>query len=442
MQCHAIFGPPGTGKSTRLASEISILAPKYPNMAVMSFSRAAAQVLASKVNKNNIRFVGTIHSLAFNALNLSKSQVVQVEDFSEWYRGEPNEISWALSIGQYAYRHESMGLAEAYKNFSQGGWVVPFAIVEHIVDSYINWKRSYCLIDFDDMLIMARGKIEPFDVVVVDEAQDLSPIQWELIKSITKHHMIISGDDDQALFRWCGADPHGMLKIANTTEVLSQSYRVPRKAHALAESTIKQVTNRVGKRYSPIDLEGIIHIVNEYDPMKLKEPHTVLCRDKWTMKSIEEDIVACGLPYNSTKSLFHSAKMNLIKALFTEDIKNIQRLYRYLRPDLHQSVIEGHIPKGHWQDLIDYSKYTDDELNYMWIVDPLEEPKITLSTIHSFKGKEDDHIVLCSDCGPTVQSSVDNSLSYDDEIRVWYVGCTRTKNEMTIVGLNQFIHGV
>ena len=48
-----------------------------------------------------------------------------------------------------------------------------------------------------------------FDVVFIDEAQDLSQSQWNMARSIwdiNTRDTYIAGDDDQAIFRWAGAD--------------------------------------------------------------------------------------------------------------------------------------------------------------------------------------------------------------------------------------------
>ena len=47
-----------------------------------------------------------------------------------------------------------------------------------------------------------------FKVVFIDEAQDLSPIQWmmyDILKS-NAEDVYLAGDDDQAIYAWAGAD--------------------------------------------------------------------------------------------------------------------------------------------------------------------------------------------------------------------------------------------
>ena len=71
----------------------------------------------------------------------------------------------------------------------------------HDLDQY---KKDYNLIDFTDMIIefIKADRSPRFDVVFIDEAQDLSLSQWDMARSIwdkTKD-TYIAGDDDQAIF--------------------------------------------------------------------------------------------------------------------------------------------------------------------------------------------------------------------------------------------------
>jgi superfamily I DNA/RNA helicase len=59
------------------------------------------------------------------------------------------------------------------------------------------------------------------------------------------------------------------------------------------------------------------------------------------------------------------------------------------------------------------------------------EPVVSVSTIHGAKGHEADHVVLYNQMsGRTEESYIRNP---DQEHRVWYVGATRAKEELTIV---------
>ena len=55
---------------------------------------------------------------------------------------------------------------------------------------------------------ITNGLVIPFKVLMVDEAQDLTPLQWDMVVKIAKHvdRVYIAGDDDQAIYEWNGAD--------------------------------------------------------------------------------------------------------------------------------------------------------------------------------------------------------------------------------------------
>ena len=74
-------------------------------------------------------------------------------------------------------------------------------------------------------------KSPKFDVVFIDEAQDLSLMQWDMAKTIWNktEDSFIAGDDDQAIFRWAGADVDSFIAQKGLMMPLKQSYRIPSK---------------------------------------------------------------------------------------------------------------------------------------------------------------------------------------------------------------------
>ena len=61
-------------------------------------------------------------------------------------------------------------------------------------------------------------------------------------------------------------------------------------------------------------------------------------------------------------------------------------------------------------------------------------PRVKLSTIHSAKGGEADNVLLILDNTKTIRESAEkNEDKADEENRVWYVGVTRTKQNLYIM---------
>ena len=77
-----------------------------------------------------------------------------------------------------------------------------------IIDNELTrYKKEYNLIDFNDMIteFTKSDKSPKFDVVFIDEAQDLSLMQWDMAKTIWNktQDSFIAGDDDQAIYNGC-----------------------------------------------------------------------------------------------------------------------------------------------------------------------------------------------------------------------------------------------
>lgn len=132
------------------------------------------------------------------------------------------------------------------------------------VASYETEKRTANRVDFTDMLELAleRGEVPGRELVVVDEAQDLSPLQWLVVASWAKRArvVVLIGDGDQAIHRWCGADANPIRHYAAQADWvvrrLDKSHRVPRLAHAMARALILRDPDRMDAPYEPADHDG------------------------------------------------------------------------------------------------------------------------------------------------------------------------------------------
>ena len=112
---------------------------------------------------------------------------------------------------------------------------------------------------------IASGEAPKLRVMFVDEAQDLSLVQWRLVKKIEEkcQDSYISGDDDQAIYRWNGAHVSTFINLEGKRTVLDQSQRVPQKPFALANKIIKKVHNRVEKEWLPKEEEGSVQYCSD-----------------------------------------------------------------------------------------------------------------------------------------------------------------------------------
>ena len=123
-----------------------------------------------------------------------------------------------------------------------------------------NRKEAFKLVDFNDMIqkfIDRADELCPtFDVVFIDEAQDLSPIQWKMYDELKKKskYVVLAGDDDQAIYGWAGADVERFQKEPGKERVLPKSYRVPQSIQSIANKILDRIPNerRIIKTWQPV----------------------------------------------------------------------------------------------------------------------------------------------------------------------------------------------
>ena len=111
-----------------------------------------------------------------------------------------------------------------------------------------------------------------YDHVMVDEFQDINPLDMAVIKTIAERHratLTIVGDDDQAIFEWRGATPEYILHPDKYLDAsfndyhLQVNYRSPKNIVELSQRLIANNKNRVSKQVHAAEDADIAQIVIE-----------------------------------------------------------------------------------------------------------------------------------------------------------------------------------
>lgn len=290
------FGPPGTGKTALLierVKEAMLRGVDAQRIGYFAFTNRAADEARNRIkldfNFGGFPFFRTIHSLAFNQLGLSKTRVFSrdtLAEFASWLGLELSSRSLRLEDDEML----SMGATEddrtlfyiglaAVKMMSrdeamlQYEWDRPVSEINRVWDGLIKFKTARSLIDFNDMLyrFLEEGPFPRLDVIIIDEAQDLSTLQWavvwKLILSNPNAEVWYGGDDDQAIYEWAGADVKAFLGAANLSArtVLQQSYRVPAEIQLLADKIVQKIAHRTIKQWRPASHPGVVMTSDQPD---------------------------------------------------------------------------------------------------------------------------------------------------------------------------------
>lgn len=487
-----ILGPPGTGKTTRLIGivEKELAAGVSPDrIAYISFTNVAATEARDRACKKfgfetkQLPHFRTIHSLAFKALGLTHSQVINDRHYKEL--GEAIGLRFDTKQDQAellnTYVDKEGDLLRYIDNLSRltGRSVedVYSALDERDQDRtnmfrirrYIAaleaYKRETMLFDFTDFLTMYDKIGEPLevDVFIVDEAQDLSLAQWKVVeKAASKsQRMYIGGDDEQCIFEWAGADLSYFLNLAvDEREVLERSYRLPRRVFEVATATSSRIQHRYAKDWHDNGEPGLVTYENDIEGISLaRGTFLLLARNTYQLRSFEEFVRDEGYRYSfrGARSALdeytpHILAWEQLRKGETVGLDAVRGIYALMRsgvkrgnkamkdaPDIQYNIDllqkdYGLLTTDPWYDALD--KIPARDLEYIRGVlrrgDKLTgEPRIRIDTIHGVKGMEADTVVIKTDISRRTHRSMHSDP--DAEHRVFYVGFSRAKKNMHII---------
>ena len=465
---YKVVGPPGTGKTRRLLNEVQKYVDKgisLSRIGYFAFTRKAAGEardrflkIKTELTKKDIKYFQTLHSLAFNRLGLKEENVMQDLNYKAIGDTCGIQIKYASYEtnnwnGIFSSDSEYLGLINLAR-VKQISVLEQLDLNEHLskierdkldaIDKEINnYKKIYNLIDFTDMIqkFLDTNDTPEFDVIFIDEAQDLSLIQWSMINKIekdTKCDVWVAGDDDQAIFGWAGADVDSFINYDAEEILLKESERVPSSIQKIALDVINRIQdNRIDKQYFPKSETGDI-----YERYKLSDidmttgDWLILTRTKSLLKPIPTYLKKKGL-------FFNTAQGNSIGKSLYEDIQYWSQLQKRIPlPDIQVQRIKERIKDSmnlslKWYDAFD--NVSDSQITYMRLLllnheDPTKEARIKVSTIHGAKGGEATNVVLfLNETANTIKGAKKSTAKQDEEYRVWYVGITRTMKNLYLI---------
>lgn len=486
MKTNIILGPPGTGKTERLLKLVEKCIEQgfqASQIGFLAFTRKAANEAKTRaiekfgLSDRDLQYFRTVHSLAFRQLGLSKIQVMQREHYAELGERLNIEITGSVDMdeGSQDYGMQSgdrliftEGLARAKMISLREQWEqgtnedVDWFELERVARGLKKYKEANGLIDFTDMLELfyKQGHLPRLKVLFIDEAQDLSRLQWLAINSIIKQteQIYVAGDDDQAIFGWSGADTDYFISMPGEVEILDKSFRVPKKIQKTALSISNQIKRRRKKDWESRSSEGTIDWHNELDTVPLESGEwLLLARNGYMLRQYEDHCIQSGFSFEGKYSPLKSPSLTAIRYWeelrrggdLTPDqikkisgymlpavrIKNTQQLASYTKINMEQlKKYFGLKTEAIWHEAL--GKIAPVEREYFIAARKrgetlVKKPRIKISTIHGSKGGEADNVLLMTDLAPRTYDEMNND--FDSECRVMYVGVTRAKQALHLM---------
>ena len=459
-----LLGPPGTGKTTSL---LSLVDEQFQNgiqpakIGFFSFTTKAANEARERAcakfnfSWNSLPYFRTIHSLAFSWLNMSTANVLNRKHYKEIfyslgieYTGkaideDDTQNNTGATLGdkilfiQNLSRARMRPLKVEWED-SDFNEEVPWDELDRFQRTLEVYKDSYSLADFNDMLeLFINGTSFPkFDAIFVDEAQDLSQLQWTALEKILVNckSVYIAGDDDQAIFRWAGADVDYFINLVGKSHVLNKSYRLRSSIHGLCHNIISNVEHRRPKEFTPRDIGGNIEFIGSIDDIDMSQGSwLLLARNSYLLSRLEAACMENGFSYTGKNSPLESDELKAIKAYeawrkgqeLTDQERRLILKFSHKVPDKPVLIWHEQLTKINFG----MREYFISALRRGESL--LKTPRIRVSTIHGAKGAEADNVVIVSDISNKCFEAL--QINSDDEHRVAYVAASRARENLYII---------
>lgn len=506
------FGPPGTGKTTWIVSETSRLirtGSVSPNKIYsVSLTKSTKFALIEKlmsigirINPENIR---TLHSFCYRLLSEGnrKPYILSGKDLKgffeerlgfEFKTEEPSEeeefpaeisetegnklyqlfnklrLTWdgAKPIEEYIkelYDAEQHEMSVSMKTFIE------------LYHRYIRFLEEENVYDFTRLLTETNKKRKELsgDLLILDEYQDKGTLHHLIISRWVKNfkHVLVCGDDDQAIFTFAGSDPEYLIRFpAHKTYVLPESYRLPKKIHELATTIITQNRKRVAKRFEPKGEEGQVgwlHKGEVIDNLRESKKTLLLCRTKHFVEEWAQILESEDVPYRVLGRAYSIPRIARYLRAYVRLLsgkpfppEELTGFALELKPLIRQITKKQRVSQqAIWglSDKLLKKDFSGDlgKVAYLVYTRPIEEllrehnqrtlqkwlrraedyerwanPQLAVGTIHTAKGLEADRVFLDTRITKRVMRTAHRDP--EAERRVLYVGVTRAREKLFLV---------
>jgi DNA helicase-2/ATP-dependent DNA helicase PcrA len=387
--------------------------------------------------------------------------------------------------------------------------------VPQVIRAWRSYKGEHGLVGFADMLerVAERSLVPHVDYLVIDEFQDITTLQYEVYEEWKPHMegVLIAGDDDQVVYAWQGADPNILLDATvHEDVVLPNSYRLPSRILNVVNREIRHIDKRQEKDLDPRKEGGVVEGIRSPSMFEVVRnvQHTVdttdetvmvLFRARYQMFQFIDDFLPKGIPFSvmTDQRMWTDRLTDYVHAVekLTDD-EPITGLEARRLADMLQDSAFGTNERDAFYDYLDDREEaadTDDVAeidvppeavvdHVPFMPDPaaagdmvrkvtsfqrksvdayfggdyagMDPSRVRVGTIHSAKGREADHVFVCTDLtekvveqmaasvpDPTAVDGVEEFTAHtspvplltDNERRVFYVGMSRARERLVLL---------
>lgn len=506
-----VLAGPGSGKTTVLIERTIRLAcrtGKPQNILCVTFTNAAAEEMQQRYIKaqreefDEIPVFKTVHSFCNSIIgeyeNITQRRYTRI-DASDGLKVEILRRIYKEINGVEADNYTARRIGE---NVFAGGKDPEIKNIKRIRKAYAEYKHENKLIDFDDMICIAADILNSDDIikrrvrehtqefykyVQIDEAQDLTKDQFDVLKTVgISQNIFVVADDDQSIYGFRGAAPECLMSFYKGYSNcklyhLSRNYRSTQSIVSISSRFIRANSDRFDKDLFSKGEEGCKLKIKSFKNSILQAE---FIKDELKQIRKIENKAAVGILYrNHISGILPQAVLlkNNIEFYFNEDaacrinqhftelvLSEIRRRQRgsFIVPS-PSKVLRILLEDGLENKIDAYCRHTRQHLNFKDNMLPFiiylcrtfntadeitklldgfdnrkesgsndsnkKENSVFFSTVHSAKGLEYDSVfIIDAVMGEFPGTTASSGKLLEEERRLFYVALTRAKRSVYI----------
>lgn len=305
-------------------------------------------------------------------------------------------------------------------------------------------------IDYDDQLYMPtlfRAGFPRFPLTLVDEAQDLSPLNHYMIERLVQNRRVIAvGDKFQSIYAFRGAlsDSMDMLRTRfNMREMnLTVSFRCPKKIVERARLRAPLM------QYAPNAIDGeVIELDHDdvfWSPRLFKSGAAVICRNNAPLFALGLKLIANGIPVTVRGMEISKRLIKILRELGDLSMGQeelLGHLFNWRRAKLAEGKLKEGTIEDRYECLCVFARATETLGQAIAHAERLfaSEGRIELLSGHKSKGLEWDEVFHLDPWRiPSKYAREAGGEALSQEMNLDYVITTRAKRKLTLINLDGF----
>jgi DNA helicase II / ATP-dependent DNA helicase PcrA len=414
----------GAGKSTAIEHGILCLPRKLPSglapsIFVTSFGKGIIESMKERMAKHGLPGlnIATLHSLGLNALKsfgiVPRNVKIDGRKVAKLVYntglGEGPDMPQLIKLVGLGKSEASLTpdwarLCQVHELDFDIGQAQATRIAQSVLNASLADRET---LDFDDMLwmpVVLNVLFTKYDYVFVDEAQDVNPVQMEIIERLLKltSKLVIVGDPRQAIYAFRGAG-HGamdeMIKRFNMQSMpLSVSYRCPR--NIVLEARTRGGCTAIQPSANAVD--GTVQRLDVYEPCIFNSSAVILCRNTAPLVAMCYALLQRNIPCRILGRDIGAQLAALVKKMRACDIPDLEdKIGKWQSREVAKCEIDGRSPDRVYDQhdcILHFTKMAqtaggDTVERVLAMIDSLfndqtKSAKLTLCTVHKAKGLE------------------------------------------------------